>query len=244
MKKKTSSSTLKFTSTLYIVHGWAYSLDPWQKTLQGLKKNGVKFKLLKVPGLTKPSQKVWSIDDYVAWLDKEFKSVKNLVVLGHSNGGRLLLNYCLQKPTRVKHLILLNSAGVLPTAKQRRRHRFLKQLSKSLGFLKKIKILRKLVHRILRLQDYQKAAPNMKATLHNMLISDRHLSANYRKIKAPVSLIWGEDDQVTPLRQALRLNSQLPNVKSFKVLKGVRHAPYATHPRILVEAILDILQKL
>ena len=42
---------------LYIIHGWTYTVEPWSKTLDILKKNGIKVKMLHVPGLTEKSTK-------------------------------------------------------------------------------------------------------------------------------------------------------------------------------------------
>ena len=54
---------------LYIIHGWTYTVEPWSKTLELLKRHSIKVKMLKVPGLTEPSDKIWTIDDYVQWAD-------------------------------------------------------------------------------------------------------------------------------------------------------------------------------
>ena len=106
MKKKPQAKI-----TLYIVHGWSYQLDAWQPTLDLLKKHQVEICLFKIPGLTKPSRQVWDVDGYVSWLAKQLKSAKKPIVLAHSNGGRLMLNFCWKYPDKLRHLILLNSAG-------------------------------------------------------------------------------------------------------------------------------------
>ena len=242
IKKK--SSTPKLPIKLYIVHGWSYGLNKWQPTIDLLTKRGIKFKFLKVPGLTKPSKKVWSIEDYIVWLNKELKATTQPVILGHSNGGRLLLNYCLRHPDKIRHLILLNSAGVLPTTRQRARNCIFRFLSKALKPLKRIRCAKRLVYRVLGARDYNRAPANMKLTLNNMLESDKNLVKRLKRIQTPVSFIWGDKDKVTPLRHAYFLQSQLPNIKSFEVLEGAQHLPYATHPQILTQAILRVLMNL
>ncbi len=216
-------------------------MEAWRPAIDSLKKENVELEFLKVPGLTKPSRKVWSIEDYVDWLDKELKSADRPIVLGHSNGGRILLNYCFEHPEKIKHLILLNSAGVLPSARQKLRNCVLRNLSKSLGPLKRNASFRSFVHKIIGARDYGQASPNMKLTLGNMLDSDRDLSVRFASIKTPVSFIWGEEDKVTTLENGGYLQSELTNVKSFEVLKGSGHAPYKTHPHELTQAILRVL---
>ena len=40
--------------TLYIIHGWTYTTEPWNGTIAALKKAGINVKMLNVPGLTSP----------------------------------------------------------------------------------------------------------------------------------------------------------------------------------------------
>ena len=123
---------LSYTKTLYIIHGWTYTVEPWAKTIAILEKNGIKVKMLHVPGLTSPSDKVWTIDDYVKWADRNLPA--GATALGHSNGGRILLNLCAQKPDKLNKLILLDAAGVYEPSKKRD---FLKKSPSSALRLKK-----------------------------------------------------------------------------------------------------------
>ena len=51
---------------LYIIHGWTYTVEPWAKTIELLKKDyGITAKMLHVPGLTTPSNKIWTIEELV-----------------------------------------------------------------------------------------------------------------------------------------------------------------------------------
>ena len=57
--------------TLYIIHGWTYTVEPWTKTIEILRdKYKIDVKILHVPGLTEQSQKVWTINDYVSYSDE------------------------------------------------------------------------------------------------------------------------------------------------------------------------------
>ena len=41
---------------LYIIHGWTYTVAPWEKTLELLEKKNVDVEMLHVPGLTTRSE--------------------------------------------------------------------------------------------------------------------------------------------------------------------------------------------
>ncbi len=148
---------------LYIVHGWTYTVEPWRKTIEILRENGLSIKMLRVPGLTEESKKVFTIDDYVKWANKEIPD--GAIALGHSNGGRILLNLCAKKPEKLKYLILLDSAGIYePTAKKK----VVEKLAKLGKPFKKVPLIDKVFHRVTGSTDYSKALENMKASLKNM----------------------------------------------------------------------------
>ena len=237
-------NTQPLPERLYVVHGWTYTLEPWKDLVSALKTEGVEVVLLKVPGLTKRSRKVWTMPAYVKWLEGELATVRRPVIVGHSNGGRLLLNYCLAHPRKLRHLILLNSAGIPPATTARLRARVLAVAAKLSGPLRRISLLRRIVYRLLGSGDYNAAPAHMKKTLANMLDSDYELLPRLAEIKTPVSLIWGEADQITPLRQGVRLRDLLTGASSLEVLPETGHAPYVSCPLRLKEAILKILKDL
>lgn len=221
---------------LYIIHGWTYTVKPWAKTLALLKSAGISVEMLHVPGLTAPSKKVWTIDDYVKWANKNIPD--GAIALGHSNGGRILLNLSSKRPDKLKHLILLDSAGVYEPSRKRDLAR---RASKVLAPLKKIKPLRKVTHKILGASDYDHAPENMKKTLANMLDSDKKL--NLAKVTTPTTILWGEADTVTPIRQAKIIAERLQNSRLI-TRKNWTHAPYIVDPTGLANVIKSTLKEI
>lgn len=215
--------------TLYIIHGWTYTTKYWEKTISLLEKSGLKVEMLHVPGLTDPSDKIFTIEDYVSWAKKSIK--KGSIVLGHSNGGRILLNLLKDDPAYLKGIILLNSAGIYEPSKKRDILRF---LSKIFSPLKKIPLFRKIIHKLVGASDYDHAPENMKRTLENMLSSDKTLDIS--PISTPVRILWGEADRVTPLRQGQKLHSLLKN-STFESHPLWEHAPYIKDPSGLAASI-------
>jgi pimeloyl-ACP methyl ester carboxylesterase len=100
-----------------ILHGWAKTLDKWNPLIEELNKKGASANLLRIPGLTEKLEKVWNLSDYVKWLknivDKESDKV---VLIGHSNGGRIALAFASKYPEKVEKLILIDSAGSITTS--------------------------------------------------------------------------------------------------------------------------------
>lgn len=216
---------------LYIIHGWTYTTTPWEQTIALLEKKGIRVEMLHVPGLTSPSNKVWTIEDYVKWADRRIPA--GAVALGHSNGGRILLNLCAEKPDKLKHLILLDAAGVYESSGKRD---LLRTLSKKLSFLKRIPGLTKVWHKLTGATDYARAPENMKQTLANMLDSDAKLDIS--RVTTPTSILWGKADTVTPSRQA-EVMHRLITGSALKLYPDWTHAPYISHPTELAKAIYE-----
>lgn len=221
---------------LYIIHGWTYTVEPWKNTLKILRDKGISVKMLHVPGLTEPSKKVFTIEDYMKWADREIPD--GAIALGHSNGGRILLNLCSKKPDKLKHLILLDSAGVYePSAKKR----FVEKMAKIGKPLKKIPVVDKAFHKITGSTDYSRAPENMKVTLANMLASDKEL--DFAKVTTPTFILWGKKDTTTPPRQATTIYEKLPNAE-LKFYANWTHAPYISDPEGLARALITLITRL
>ena len=204
---------------LYIIHGWTYKPEPWEEVIAELKKDQIDAELLRVPGLGTKSDKVYTIDDYAKWAAKQIP--KGSIALGHSNGGRILLNMLEQKGSDyLGGLILFDSAGIYePSLK----NDMMRKMSKAFAPLKKSKLARKVVHKVLGVHDYNDAPENMKKTMTNMLDSDKVLDLS--KITTKTRIVWGTDDQMTPLRQGKKMHEQLCN-SSLTVKEGWRHSHY------------------
>lgn len=221
--------------TLYVIHGWTYTVAPWKTTIEILKKHGIEIKMLHVPGLTEPSDKAWTIRDYAKWADENIPD--GAIALGHSNGGRILLNLLSEKPDKLKHVILLDAAGVYEESKKRDVAR---KISKLMAPLKKVRPLRKVYHKLLGASDYDRAPENMKRTLANMLDSDKKLQME--KVSTPASILWGKMDNVTPPRQAAVMHRRLKN-SEIKYFENWTHAPYICDPNGLAKAIYEVMEK-
>lgn len=227
---------------IYIVHGWAYSLEKWEPFLTELKTLGVNPIMLNVPGLTAEIDRPYNIDDYVNWLADKLKDEAGPVtILAHSNGGRISLSYALEYPNKVKNLILIGSAGIYHkdffiTLKRA----FFGLLAKLGGFVKENKFVRKVFYKVVREGDYRDANPIMRKTMANLIKVD--LAPKLSEIKCPTLLIWGENDGSTPLRDGKIMKSKVPD-SELVVLSGARHSPQFTHVSEVISAIKSYYAK-
>ena len=220
---------------LYIIHVWTYTVEPWRSTVKLLRSYGLNVKMLHVPGLTYPSDKVFTIEDYMKWANANIPD--GAVALGHSNGGRILLNLCAKKPNKLSQLILLDAAGIYEPSKKKQ---LVEKIAKIGKPLKKIPLVNKAFHRVTGTTDYSRAPENMKQTLVNMLESDKNLDLS--KVTTRTFILWGKKDTVTPPRQATKMYEALPNA-DLKFYANWTHAPYISDPEGLARAIKTLLAR-
>lgn len=220
---------------LYIIHGWTYNLDKWQPILPMLKKAGFDPILLSVPGLTAPSDKVWTIDGYANWLQQELADEPKPLVVGHSNGGRIALRFENLHPGRLKGLVLIDAAGVPhQTSKSRAKIVVLRVMAKIGKPLKYVPIVRRVFYRLIGGQDYLNAPANMKKTMQNMLAANDLL--DFAAVSVPTTLIWGSEDQQTPLADGKFMAQHIPGAQ-LHIIDEARHAPMYTHADQVAEII-------
>jgi pimeloyl-ACP methyl ester carboxylesterase len=134
---------------LYIIHGWTYDASPWEKVAKYLQEQGINAEVLPIPGLTEPSNRVWTIQNYVSWVNHNIPD--GAIALGHSNGGRILMNLLIKHPQKLRGLILLSSAGIYKTSVKRAS---LKAIAKAGSPLKHVKLFRQLFHQAIGASDY------------------------------------------------------------------------------------------
>lgn len=233
-------------SNIYILHGWTTDrkdgVDPlakWHDFLEELTTQKYSALLLQVPGLTTDLDKVFNLETYVEWLNKTLRNEKQVILIGHSNGGRIISAFQAKYPEKVAKLILIDSAGIyhneLPIRLKRTIFKALAKIGKSIF---KSETLKKLLYKVVRERDYQDATKAQKKTMLNMIKSD--LTETFKQIKTPTLIIWGENDQQTPLKDGLLIHKLIPN-SQMHIINEARHSPMFTHTREVIKIISDFL---
>jgi len=224
---------------IYALHGWAYSTEKWQPLKEALKAKGYTLELLLIPGLTAELTTAWDIDDYIKWLNDELPS-EPVILLGHSNGGRLALNFAWVYPERIKQLILIDSAGIYHGGLHQLKRTAFRNAAKIGKKITSSEKAQKVLYKLARVRDYKEAPEHMKIVMQNMINSDQSL--NLAEITVPTAIIWGANDKVTPLTDGVKMQQQLSN-STFRVIEGARHSPQFTHIDEVVERIEEALRE-
>ena len=234
-----------------ILHGWTYSTEKWEPFLDLLKQRGIDATILKIPGLTEKLDRPWTINDYIEWLRQKIDSQKDsnltikqssnkAILIGHSNGGRIALNFAIKYPQKLDRLILIDSAGVFHNDPVIRTKRLVfKSISKMGKKLISSEKLRDLLYKVVRESDYKNADPAMRQTMIKLINSDKSLGLD--KIAVRTLIIWGEKDKVTPLSDGKIMNRLIKNSKLY-VIKEAKHSPQFTHAEEVNAIMLKYLK--
>lgn len=221
---------------VFILHGWTKSAASWDEAVACLRAKGLDVTLPKIPGLTDDTDPVWGLNDYVEWLSQLLPS-DPVVLVGHSNGGRIAVAFTAAYPHRVQKLILVDSAGIpLTDPWVKLKLSVFKGIAHLGRKLTNSEKLQSLLYRAARVSDYPNSTPNMRKTMANLIALD--LTERLSRISVPTLIIWGQNDSVTPLHMAHKLHQGIKDSR-LEIIPSARHAPHATHPNKVCELIYN-----
>ena len=207
-------------SSLIFLHGWGQNIEMMMGLAKPfIKKN--KVLLIDLPGfgLSEEPKEVWDLYDYAGMVHELVKKLKlkNIVLIGHSFGGKISICYSLKYDT--KKLILLASPYKKAIKKETIK-------TKSLKALKKVPVLKKLegyVKKHVGSTDYRNASEMMRKILVKHVNTD--LTEEVKNIKCPTVLVWGTHDEAVSYKDALELEKLIPNA-GLVTYEGCTHYAY------------------
>jgi len=171
-------------------------------------------------------------------------------VLGHSSGGPLALLFAAQSPKLVRRLVLVDPVGVLrpETLLRGQLHGQLSDMRGSsplaAGIVEKsgdalVSFVALFVGSSGGISDAGLAGSSPTALLA-MALLDYNFGAALFGIRAPTLLVWGDRDDVAPVRIAQVLEDRIPDSK-LSFLKDSGHNPMRDQPAALVELVTSYL---
>lgn len=233
---------------ILILHGWNLSKGKYQPLVDEFKKSGYEIEAIDLPGFGQSPlpQKPLVLSDYVNFVEKYIKEKrwKEVLLIGHSFGGRIGIKLASQNPSYMKALILTGTPGYNPVRQSK--ILFFLTLAKigniifALPLLNNFKIItRRLLYKAARASDFYNTDINMQDTFKNIV--SEGLVEYMHKINMPTLLIWGEGDKIVPLSIADKMKQVIPN-SHLKVIKDARHGLPWTHPQIFADRVIQFLK--
>ena len=229
------------TSPLIILHGWGASKKVMRPLAQMLGHHRDCYVLdLAGFGKSEEPQTAWSVDDYadsvVAWVHHLELSECDLIA--HSYGGRISLKLLSRSwGSRIQKVIITGGAGMKP--KRSPRYYYRRYLAKTLkapfALLPeplKTKGLERLrsteLWKSLGSSDYSVLSGVMRETFVRSV--SEYLEYTLPKITHDVLLIWGEEDEATPVYQGKRIEQGITGA-ALVIMDGCGHYAFLDKPK-------------
>jgi pimeloyl-ACP methyl ester carboxylesterase len=238
---------------LLILPGWGSNSERWQRVKELLEEKGTEVFILDLPGFGRiPSPpEVWGRSDYIDWIFQRVKEKnwQKFNLLGHSFGGSLAVKIATnptfsQKGERIGKLILCAPAIIRRRSSKSYLFYWLAFLGKkifSLPGLKKLSPLaQKLIYKLAGTRDYYIADGIMKEVMKKIWTEEDLLLA-LEKIEIPTLILWGEKDDVLPVKDAYEIKEKIKN-SELKIIPKAKHSPHREVPDELAEIIINFLQ--
>ena len=250
-----------------LVHGLAASLHDWDALLPELAAHNYAGYALDLLGHGE-SAKPRKIDHYtgdsvfahmLGWIDS-LDLEQPAILIGHSLGGYMALQFALQSPERVRALVLVNPfytqsqlpptlrfflrRPLLNTALIQHTPYWLFRLMidvTSLQFGNSNEKFHTLPERV-RIQtalDYKRAAPG----IYNIPRTLRDLTPELPHVTQPTLVVWGARDQTINPKTFPPLVAKMPNAHG-EVMPICGHVPHQCHAKTFNDKVFDFLNSL
>lgn len=224
-----------------ILHGWGSNSDRWVAVAEKISEKGFKVIVPDLPGFGKSDALLfpWNTNKYINWIESFVKELNlgDFYLLGHSFGGALASKIAIKHAQEVKKLFLVSAACVRKSYEKTKFYKGISKFVKLFYFLPYYGLFRKAVYKfIIRKSDYIYVEGIMKETYLNVIRED--LSFHLPFIKVPTTIIWGDKDEYTPLKDGEIIAQKIKN-SNLIVISGADHNLHKNQPEVLAEKVLE-----
>lgn len=227
-----------------LLHGWLANLETMKPLANFLSQ---KFKVYNIDiigfGKSELPDEPMNTNDYGDFLKELLEKLKieNPILIGHSNGGRMIINAVGRGLVKPKKIVLIDSAGIKP--------------KRGISYYTKVYTF-KLCKNILKLlpsqnewrekflqkfgsEDYKNSPEVLRKTMSNIVNEDQ--KKYLPQIKVPTLLIWGEKDTATPVEDAKIMEKLIPDA-GLVLYKNTGHYSYLENLNNCIIVLLEFLK--
>lgn len=218
-------------TNVIFLHGWGANIESFTPAIANLESTFNVY-AIDFPGFGKSKNPPTTYDvGAYAKLVLEFinrNKLENVVLIGHSFGGRVIIKMVGDFGYKPKKIILVDSAGIKPKKKfsrkvKERTYKILKSIIRViLGKKKSEQTINKLRSKM-GSSDYVNADDTMKEVFKLTINED--LTQYLPNIKVPTLLVWGELDTETPLSDGKKMEELIPDA-GLVIIPGGGHFSY------------------
>ncbi len=216
---------------IIILPGWEHGLESWNVLAERL--GGA---VIELPGFgDEPlASTEWGVPDYADWVRGKIVEIgaKNVVLLGHSFGGRVASLLASERPEWLRGLILYGAPCIYRPTVWIRIKILLAHTVKMLGLAKLLGQFRN--------ADLKQADERGIGVIFRRTVGFDQ-TTTLPEIEAPTLLVWGEFDDAAPVRLAQEMKTLIPNAE-LSILPGLGHNAHIENPTLFYGSISRFLE--
>ena len=232
-------------NTILILPGWGDTRRTFDYLIDYLK-NYFTIYILDYPGFGKSTFKdslnIYEYSDIINEFVNKL-NLENSILIGHSFGGRIISLLTTKYNIPYKKIILINVAGLKEHSIKLFFKTIIYKLLKKLKYLLpnklKIKYQQYLFNKFAS-SDYKNLNKDLYKTFQNVV--KVNLKQYYKKITIDTLILWGDQDTITPINMAYKLNKLIKNSYLIK-LSNLHHFPFLENPYLVSQIIYNYLKK-
>lgn len=221
---------------LFILHGWGQNKTLWDNFTNQF--HDIPVVALDLPGFgAEPLvDKNWSIPEYAKWVTSKIESLVSkddqVILLGHSFGGRIASFIASEQPSWLHALILYAAPSIYRPSAKTKTKIVLAKLLKSVG-------LKLPANNNPELQEADRSG--LGNIFRNVVNFDQ--TNLLPKISVSTLLVWGENDTEVPVTIAKEMSLLIPHSK-LVIIDKADHNIHINNPTIFYGTIKHFIENL
>ena len=231
--------------TLLLLHGLFGALSNYQFILNDFKdKYRVVIPILPIYELGLLESTVGGLVKYVRRF-VDHMQLNHMIIVGNSLGGHIAQLYCLDQPQKVKAMVLTGSSGLFErsfggTFPKRGDYEYIKQRTEYTFYDPKT-ATKELVDEVFDIVNDKGKAIRVISTAKSAM--RENLAERLYQVTCPVLLIWGKEDNITPLFVAEEFHKLIKN-SELVWMEQCGHAPMMEKPEEFNRLMANFLNKI
>lgn len=228
-----------------LLHGWGDSAAGLQR-LQGTLAKKHKVIALDLPGFgdSQAPNEAWGLDNYAYFIEQFLAKIdaKQLkAIIGHSNGGAIAIRGMARGWLSADKLVLLASAGIRGEYKGKvKAVRLVAKAGKALTMPLPKKLKEKLRRKVYKtVGSDMLVAEHLQETFKRIVTDDVRADASH--LSLPALLIYGDQDEATPLKYGRIFNEAIKGSR-LEVVPGAGHFVHLDEPQKVTAVIESFLK--
>jgi len=174
---------------------------------------------------------------YLDFLEK--LDLKDVLLVGNSMGGWIALEVAVRSTTRIKSMVVISPAGVKAPGVQPADTFLMSPEEQVRALVYDQKIAEARLAEPVTPEALDVGLKNRHTTARlawEPRFHDPHLPKWLHRIKVPVTIVWGAEDRILPVKISAEVKKHIPHAK-LEIIPQCGHLPHAEKPDQFVEIV-------